>query len=149
MKSRLLQACVLLSIAAISSGSYAGDPDPPRQHSVKEIGVNALLTTAVLGGVQKRIRDGKLDEAKQLIDAEYLRLLPQLRDFDSEIASEPTFRKLRDRTVKDLQTRWLKEPPMYLDEQSAEYLERTCNTISECPKARVHPLKEPTLPPEK
>jgi hypothetical protein len=148
MKSQLLQACTLLMIGAISCGSSAADPAPSNQHSLKEIGVNALLTTAVLGGIQKRIRDGKLDQAMELIDAEYLRLLPQLREFDAELMREPTFRKLRDRTVKNLQTRWLKEPPMYLDEQSAEYLERTCATIPECPKGRVHPLKElPPLPP--
>jgi hypothetical protein len=46
-----------------------------------------------------------------------------------------------------LQTRWLKQPPMYLDAQSAEYLERTCDTIPGCPKGRINPLKEPPLPP--
>jgi hypothetical protein len=74
-------------------------------------------------------------------------LLPQLREYDAEIAHDPTYRALRDRTVMSLQTRWLKQPPMYLDAQSAEYLERTCATIPDCPKGQVHPLKQSTLPP--
>ena len=143
----LWRAFGLVVIAAVSCSIYAADPGPAKQHSVKEIGFNAVISTAFLDGIQRRIRDGKTDEALDLIDAEYLRLLPQLREFDAEIARDPTYRKLRDRTVKSLQIRWLTQSPMYLDEQSAEYLERTCATIPDCPKGRVHPVKQPTLPP--
>jgi len=147
MKNQLLRACAWLVIAAIPYASYAADSEPSNQHSVKEIGLNAVLTATILVGIQKRIRAGKPDEAMHLIAAEYSRLLPLMREFDSEIAREPTFRELRDRTVRSLQIHWLKEPPMYLDEESAEYLERTCATIPECPKGRVHPLKEAIAPP--
>jgi hypothetical protein len=149
MNRRLLLACVLFVIGAMPCGSHAADPDRSDTHSVKEIGLNAVLTATILVAVEKRIRDGKPDEAQHLIGAEYSRLLPLMREFDSEIVREPRFRELRDRVVRDLQTRWLKDPPMYLDEPSAEFLERTCLTIAECPKGRVHPLKEPSLPPAK
>src|SRR5215467_4715275 len=147
MNTQLLQVCTLLVIGAIPLHSYAAPPNPTPQQLKKEIGINAVLAANVDIAVEKRIRDGKVDAAIELITGEYLRLLPQLRLFDAEIASEPTVRELRDRIVKSLQTRWLREPPTYLDEQSAEYLERTCATIPGCPKGRVHPLKEPTLPP--
>ena len=147
MNRHLLQGCTLVVIAAIPLDSYAGNPDPTPRQLKKEIAINAVLAANVDVAIEKRIRDGKVDGAIELITAEYLRLLPQLRLFDTEIASEPTVRELRDRVVKSLQTRWLKEPPTYLDAQSAEYLERTCATIPGCPKGRVRPLKELTLPP--
>ena len=147
MKIRLRRVCTFLVIATASCTIYAAGPGPVRQHSVKEIGINAVISTAFLNGIQTRIRAGKTDEALELIDAEFVRLLPQLREFDGEIARNPTYRDLRDRVVKSLQTRWLKEPPEYLNEDSAEYLERTCTTIPGCPRGRVHPLKQPTLPP--
>ena len=146
MKSRPFCACALL-IATISCRISASELGSPEQHSAKEIGINAVISTAFLGGIQTRIREGKLREARELIDAEYLRLLPLLREFDVEIMSEPIYRRLRDRTVRSLQTRWLKHQPMYLDAESSEYLERTCATIPGCPKGRVHPLRQPTLPP--
>jgi hypothetical protein len=114
---------------------------------LKEIGLNAVLTSTVYVAVEKDLQSGKTDDAMHLIHAEYSRLLPLLRDFDPEIAREPRYRELRDRVVSDLQTRWLKDPPMYLDTPSAEYLERTCAKIPGCPKGRVHPMKEPVLPP--
>ena len=149
MKSRLFQGCVMLMIGAVSVGSYAADPGPPTQQLMKELGIDAVLTTNLYLAVQKRIQEGKPDEAMKLINAEYSRLVPDLRRYDDEIATEPKVRELRDRIVKTLQTRWLKDPPTYLDEESAKYLERTCATIPHCPKGRVHPLKQATLPPEK
>lgn len=149
MKSRLFQGCVMLMIGAVSVGSYAADPGPSTQQLMKELGIDAVLTTNVYLAAQKRIQEGKPDEAMKLINAEYSRLVPDLRRYDAEIATEPKVRELRDRIVKTLQTRWLKDPPTYLDEESAKYLERTCATIPQCPKGRVHPLKQVTLPPEK
>jgi hypothetical protein len=141
------QALLLVAAALIALNSYGEVSESTKSNSASGMGINAVLTANSYVAVQKRIREGKVDEATELIDAEYLRLLPQLRKFDAEIASESTVRQLRDRVVKYLQTRWLKDPPVYLDEQSAEYLERICATIHGCPKGRVHPLKEPVLPP--
>jgi hypothetical protein len=147
MNSHLLRACALLIIAALPRYSYAADPGPSTEQLRKELGINAVLATNICVALQKRIEEGKPEAALELITAEYMRLLPQLRLYDADIANEPTVLELRDRVVKHLQTRWLAHPPTYLDAQSAEYLERTCATIPGCPKGRVHPLKELVLPP--
>jgi hypothetical protein len=143
--SHLFRACALAILIPLNS--HAADPGPTNEQLRKEIGIEAVLTAYADTAVEKRIRDGKVDDAMQLLTAEYMRVLPRLREFDAEIASEPHVRELRDRVVKTLQTRWLKDPPTYLDDASAEYLERTCATIPGCPKGRVHPLKEPVIPP--
>lgn len=147
MNSDLLRVCALVATATIPCVICAAAPAPTNEQLAKKIGVNAVLSANSDLAVEKRIRDGKVDEAIEIITADCLRLLPLLREYDIEIASEPRVRELRDRIVKSLQTHWLREPPMYLDEQSAEYLERTCATIPGCPAGRVHPLKKPALPP--
>jgi hypothetical protein len=106
------------------------------------------LTASYYVEVQRQLRLGNPDEALKLIDSEYSRLLTQLREFNAAIEKDHRFRRLRDKVVTELQTRWLKEPPMYLDDASVDYLERTCAAIAGCPRGRVHPQKEPPVPPE-
>jgi hypothetical protein len=113
-----------------------------------DIGRHAVLTASYYVEIQRQVRLGKPDEAMKLIDSEYSRLLTLLREFDPAIEKDIRFSRLRDRVVTELQTRWLKEPPMYLDHLSAEYLEQTCAAIRGCPRGRVRPLKEPPVPPQ-
>ena len=113
----------------------------------KDLGESAVLSIYLNTAVQQRIKDGKVDEAYRLIDGDYSRLLIFLQASDKEIEKQETFRKLRDKAISTLQARWLEDPPIYLDELSAEYLERTCAKIVNCPPGRVHPLRTAVGPP--
>lgn len=117
-------------------------------HSLDDIGRHAVLTATHYVEAQRQLRLGKPDEAMKVIDSEYSRLLTLLREFNPAIEKDYRFARLRDKVVTELQVRWLREPPMYLDNLSAEYLERTCAAIAGCPRGRVHPLTEPPVPPE-
>jgi hypothetical protein len=141
----------LLAIALLMTAACRSDPPQDGgsvTHSPDDIGRNAVLTASYYVEVQRQLRLGDPDEALKLIDSEYSRLLTQLREFNTAIEQDHRFRRLRDKVVTELQTRWLKEPPMYLDDASVDYLERTCAAIAGCPRGRVHPKKEPPMPPE-
>jgi hypothetical protein len=144
-KSSLALLCVLVTAGCQTGPSQNVTSDT---HSLDDIGRHAVLTATHYVEVQRQLRLGKPDEAMKVIDSEYSRLLTLLREFNPAIEKEYRFSRLRDKVVTDLQTRWLKEPPMYLDESSAEYLEQMCASIAGCPGGRIHPLKEPPVPPE-
>jgi hypothetical protein len=142
----------LLWIAVLGTAGCQASPSQSSRrddrHSLDDIGRHAVLTATHYVEAQRQLRLDKPEEAMKIIDSEYPRLLYLLREFNPAIEQDYRFSRLRDKVVTELQTRWLKEPPMYLDDLSAEYLERTCAAIAGCPRGRVRPLKEAPVPPE-
>jgi hypothetical protein len=52
MRSRLWQVGGLILIATVGRRIYAADPGPAGQSALKEVGINAAISTAFLGGIR-------------------------------------------------------------------------------------------------
>lgn len=112
-----------------------------RPADVTDIGRNAVLVSDVYLRVKRKIKEGKLSEALEVIDLAQLHQLTLMREYDAAIAAGPPFRVVRDSVISALQLQWLKDPPAFVDEQSASYLERTCARIADCTQGRVRGRK--------
>jgi hypothetical protein len=141
----VMATCILVGCRTTPHVIDKGDSD----YSVADVGRNATLTMMNSLHVQGLVRDGKTDEALAFIDSTYLHDVYLLMAFDSQIASEPSFLRLRNSIVVRLQRQWLQNPPQYIVEEEARYLERVCATIPECPAGRVRGRETPpVVPPE-
>jgi hypothetical protein len=123
-------------------GACVGGEREGERLSLEDLGRNAAITTLNGLKVQSLIRDGKTDEAVEFIDSTYLQQLMLLREFDERLSADEQHVRLRNRIVVTLQREWLQHPPRYLDELSAEYLERTCSRIPNCPRGRIKGREE-------
>jgi hypothetical protein len=139
----VVATCVLVGCRTAPQVVEQRDGD----YSVADIGRNATLTMMNSLHVQGLVRDGKTDEALEILDSSYLHDLSLLMAFDSQIASEPSFLRLRNSIVLRLQRQWLQYPPRYMVDEEAQYLERVCATIPECPAGRVHGRETPPVVP--
>jgi hypothetical protein len=138
------------SVAAIFlSACTTGAPKSAEVPDSHGIGFNAVLVSVNTVKAEKLIEAGKLNEAVSFLDSTQLYQLSLIRTFDADVVKDERFRRLRDRLVTDLQDRWLRQPPRFLDDASAEYLERTCVTIPGCTQGRVKPREPiPDVPPD-
>jgi hypothetical protein len=139
-------AYALLCIASL--GAFAAEKsgaDFSRLFTVPDIGRYAALTLDNHNRVEVLIREGKLDDALNLLDVRNLFEISLMAEFDHALATDERHVRLRNQVVKGLQREWLERPPQYIDDASAAFLERICSTIPDCPRGRVvgqHPIQD-------
>lgn len=137
----------LLVVTITVAGGCAGQSHFVEDVPVTDVGRNAAIVLAGNLHVQELVDAGNLSEARSNLESSYLYQLTLLRHFDAQLRDDERHIRIRNKVVEKLQTRWLKEPPDYLDDESASFLEAVCRTIAQCPSGKVKPKKPlPEMP---
>lgn len=97
----------------------------------------AAVVSASYLRVKRLIETNRRQEALDALDAAQLLQLTLMREHDEKVLSRASYVDLRSLVVKRLQADWLANPPEYLDEESARFLEAQCKQLRDCKQGRA------------
>jgi hypothetical protein len=98
----------------------------------------AGITTAMLAlEVGKAVEQGNLTSARNGIDLQLAHSLDWMSHSPATVAGEESFKKGRDKLITLIKTRWLAQPPHFLDAETEAYLDSTCKAIPACPSGDI------------
>jgi hypothetical protein len=98
----------------------------------------AGITTAVLAlETGKAVEQGNLTSARNAIDLQLAHSLDWMSHAPTKVADQESFKKGRDRVIALIKTRWLTQPPHFLDVEAEAYLDSACKAIPACPSGDI------------
>lgn len=99
----------------------------------------AGITTAMLAlEIGKAVEQGNLTSARNAIDLQLSHSLDWMSHAPMKTADEESFKKGRDKLIALIKTRWLAQPPHFLDAATEAYLDSTCKAIAACPPGDIN-----------
>lgn len=140
MRPHLLSAFLAISVAACATSSAGVSADWKPDPGVTDIvGRNAAIAMSENLQVQRLIRQGKTQEALEVLDAGLSLELIMMLNADPVMPKGDRYFDLRDRDLRQLKQHWLEHRPMYVHEDMLAYIEAACTRMGDCAKGTIAP----------
>jgi hypothetical protein len=122
----------IASCMGTGSGTRETEADgqmPTAYAGITTVGLTLEIAKAVDAGDSNRTRDA--------IDSQLVQALGWISEAPADVRGEESFRKGRDRLVTLVKTRWLAQPPQFLDAGLENFVNSVCEGISDCPRGDI------------
>ena len=137
---RFIFICSLLCIFGCSSKIYEKEPvfvASGEQCLDSEISRIAATNILIRLRIEKYIKEGKEEEALNLLNTVIVSDLLYIRDFDAKLEHDENYLKVKNKSILKLKTYWLENPPESIPKVGRDLLQDLCQTVPDCPEGDI------------